>query len=538
MPSARPPLPPVRLRPDAELARAALAAPVLARAVRLARWAGPGRPAGAGGELADAELAAAVEVLGLAGHEDGAARTRRAWRVALGTGLVAVHEGLPEAGAGGDGAAGCGGGAGAATTAAGAGPGGADGAGAGGGADAGAGGADMAGPGGPGAADRAGAGGVTVAAGEALPLVTRGGPRDVLGLWSDALEAVCAETPAPAGRRGAPRAGAAGPDPRAEAAFLDEVLAALYLLTVSENGAGGPGGGPVPLPALAASVIVPDGMGEPTDDVLEQVSGAMTRLDGRFRALAETGLVEYRPVDRALLADDAPEEPEPGELDQDDVARYGMVRLTPLGLYGMRRRLSASGVSAPAVGDLAGRGAGELLAAVGGYPPEAARAETERWLAGREPLDAARALLAAAKGADTGSPLRRLHCQQALALVGDGAEPAVREVLDDPELGGLARVWLAERGAADVPPPPEPMVFWLAVDTIAAQLDADGDLDALRDLVEGLAGRHGGFFDQVWRVEHPSTPEVLEAMGRLHRDRRIAKDARKAAFKARSRVGA
>ncbi|MEV2202251.1 hypothetical protein AB0E11_20035 [Streptomyces fradiae] len=497
MPSARPPLPPVRLRPDAELARAALAAPVLARAVRLARWAGPGRPAGAGGELAGAELAAAVEVLGLAGHEDGEARARRAWRAALGAGLVEVRGGLPGAGAGG-----------------------------------------------------------VVAAGEALPLVTRGGPRDVLGLWSDALEAVCAETPAPAGRGGVPpagtagpdpragaagpdpRAGAAGPDPRAEAAFLDEVLAALYRLTVSENGPGGSGGGPVPLPALAASVIVPDGMGEPTDDVLEQVSGAMTHLDGRFRALAETGLVEYRPVDRALLADEAPEEPEPGELDEDDVARYGMVRLTPLGLYGLRRRLSASGVSAPAVGDLAGRDAGELLAAVGGYPPQAARAETGRWLAGRDPLDAARALLAAAKGADSGSPLRRLHCQQALALVGDGAEPAVREVLDDPELGGLARVWLAERGAADVPPPPEPMVFWLAVDTIAAHLDADGDPDALRDLVEGLAGRHGGFFDQVWRVEHPSTPEVLEAVGRLHRDRRVAKDARKAAFRARSRVGA
>jgi len=29
---------------------------------------------------------------------------------------------------------------------------------------------------------------------------------------------------------------------------------------------------------------------------------------------------------------------------------------------------------------------------------------------------------------------------------------------------------------------------------------------------------------------------VLEAVGRLHRDRKIAKDARKAAFKARSRA--
>ncbi|MET8480738.1 hypothetical protein ABZV68_26660, partial [Streptomyces clavifer] len=144
--------------------------------------------------------------------------------------------------------------------------------------------------------------------------------------------------------------------------------------------------------------------------------------------------------------------------------------------------------------------------------------------------------LGAARGADRGAPLRRLHCQQALALAGPAAEPAVREVLDDAELGGLARVWLAERGAADVPAPPESMIFWLAIDTIAAQLDAEGDMGELQELVEGLSGQHSGFFDEAWRVEHPATGEVLEAMGRLHRDRKTAKDARKAAFKARSRA--
>ncbi|OEJ96756.1 hypothetical protein [Streptomyces thermolilacinus] len=497
MPADRTTLPPVRLRPDAELARAALAAPVLARAVRLARWAGPETRVGAGGELVDEQLGAAAEALGLAADEDGEAYASEAWRVAVDTGLVEVREE----------------------------PGGADG----------RGGVD-----GPGVAEGTG----TVTAGEALSLVTRGGPHDVLGLWLDGLETVFADAAAPvlddvealeaaAGPDGRIDFDALGWDPEAEARFLDEVLANLYLLTVSE---GGPGEGPVPLPALAASVLVPDDMGEPTDDVLEQVSRAMMRLDDQFRVLEPMGLVEYRPVDEALMTEEAPDEPAPAELDEDDVARYGMVRLTPLGLYGVRSRLLEAGVDAPAVGDLAERGADELLGAVGGFPQAAARAETERWLAGREPVAAARELLAAAKGADAGSPLRRLHCQQALALVGAEAEPAVREVLDDPELGGLARVWLAERGAADVPPPPEAMIFWLAIDTIAAQLDADGDLEELQDLVEGLTGRHSGFFAEAWRVEHPATPEVLEAMGRLHRDKRAAKDARKAAFKARSRA--
>ncbi|MGW0860399.1 hypothetical protein ACWD3D_35365, partial [Streptomyces sp. NPDC002690] len=115
--------------------------------------------------------------------------------------------------------------------------------------------------------------------------------------------------------------------------------------------------------------------------------------------------------------------------------------------------------------------------------------------------------------------------------------PALRAVLGDPELGGLARVWLAEHGATDVPPPPESMVFWLAVDTLAAQLDADGEMAELQGLVEGLVGRDGDFFDQVWRVDHPATAEVLDAMGRLHGDKKTAKEARKAAFKARSRAG-
>ncbi|MFE2143709.1 hypothetical protein ACFXA3_18570, partial [Streptomyces sp. NPDC059456] len=175
------------------------------------------------------------------------------------------------------------------------------------------------------------------------------------------------------------------------------------------------------------------------------------------------------------------------------------------------------------------------LDAVSGDPEGAAQAEIEQWLAGRELPVAVAELLSAARGGDEGGPLRRLRCQQALAPAGPEAEPAVRAVLDDPELGGLARVWLAERGVADVPAPDGSMVFWLTVDTIAAQLAADGETEELPLLMQSLTAHHAGFFDQVWRVEHPATASVLEAMGRMHPDRKAAKEARKAAFKARSR---
>ncbi|WP_328693714.1 hypothetical protein OHA74_42875 [Streptomyces phaeochromogenes] len=469
------PLPPVRLHSEAELARDALATPLLSRAVRLARWAGPDTRAGAGGELVEEQLPAAAAELGLDGG-DAAAYASEAWRVAVDTGLVEVVD--EEEG--------------------------------------------------------------TVTAGADLALVLSGAPQDVLGLWLGALETVLADASVPdlddiveaMGEGGEIDFSELDWDPEAEAEFLDGVLGNLYLLTSSEDG---PGDGPVPLPALAASMIVPDDMGEPTNDVLEQVSDAMMRLDDQFRLLEPIGLVDFQPVDEALMAD-ADEEPA-APVDDTDVSRYGMVRLTPLGVYGIRARLLEAGFAAPAVGDLADKGADVLLDSTSAFPPAAAQAETEQWLDRREPLAAARELLAAAKGADAGAPLRRLRCQQALSLVGAEASPALRDVLDDAELGGLARVWLTEQGASDVPPPSEGMVFWLTVDTIAAQLAAEGNSAELQALVEGLAAQHGGFFAAAWRVDHPATPDVLEAMGRLHPDKRVAKEARKAAFKARSQQG-
>ncbi|MFC7884637.1 hypothetical protein ACFUVV_22550 [Streptomyces sp. NPDC057376] len=473
--SDRSTLPPARLRPEAELARDALATPLLARAARLARWAGPETRVDAGGGLVEEQLPAAAGELGLTG-DDAAAHASEAWRIAVDTGLVEITD--EEAG--------------------------------------------------------------TVERGDDLALLTGGSPQDVLGVWLTALETVLADASVPdlddlvdaMADGGTVDLSSLDWDPEAEAEFLDGVLGNLYLLTVGEDGAGDT---PVPLPALAASVIVPSDMGEPTNDVLEQVSDAMMRLDDQFRMLEPVGLVAYRPVDEALMAD-ADEEPAAPD-DEADVARYGMVRLTPLGLYGLRTRLREAGFDVPVVGDLAGKGADALLDGTAPFPPAAAHAETELWLAGRGPLDAARELLAAARGTDPGAPLRRLRCQQALSLVGTEAEPALREVLDDPELGGLARVWLTEHGARDVPAPPQEMVFWLTIDTVAAQLAAEGNSDELRALVEGLAQQHSGFFDTAWRVGHPATPDVLEAMGRLHPDKKVAKEARKAAFKARSQHG-
>ncbi|MFF3747995.1 hypothetical protein [Streptomyces kronopolitis] len=501
MSADRPTLPPVRLHSEAELARDALSAPLMARAAQLARWAERGVPVGVGGEILQEPLAAATEHLGLAGDEDGPAYTAEAWQLAVDTGLVEIEEA----------------------------PDGEDG-------------TDL--------PDNAAAG--TATPGEELNLLTSGSPQDVLDIWLGGMETVLADAAAPDLSDLADQLTQGGEldldsidwNPEEEAELLDGILGNLYLLTALNEDPGQA----VPLPALAASMIVPEDMDEPTDDVLEEVSEAMMRLDDQFRVLEPIGLVAYQPVDEALIEeldedgeavrpDGAPATSGDGPLSDEDVSRYGLVRLTPLGVYAVRARMLDAGVDAPAVGDLTDKGADALLAALPDYPEPLAQAESERWLAARTPLDAARDLLAAARGDDEDAPRRRLATQQTLSLVSPDAEEALRAVLDDRQLGGLARVWLAERALPGIPEPSQEMIFWLTVDTIAAQLDSADEeaADELRELILGLTEQHSGFFETAWRVDHPATADVLEAMGRLHPDKKAAKEARKAAFKARSR---
>jgi hypothetical protein len=496
-------LPPVRLLPEDELARYALAAPLLERAVRLARWSAPQVRVDAMGELTEADAEFAVAELGLDRDPDGLTDTLQAWGVAIDAGLVDLDIQQPS----GDDADAMG---------------------------------DLDDPAG------------LATPGEALDRLDSGDPRDVLDVWMSALDGALADAAAPDLQALLDDAGEGAwggqqdqaPldwDAEEEAEFLDGALVNLYTFSAIE--AGDDPGAAVPLPVLAASMVVPDEMDDPSDAVLEQVTEVMLRLDDHFRLLAPTGLIEYEPVDDALIEEAEAEgydataaEPVASARDIDlaEVSRYGVVRLTPLGLYGVRTRMMDEGVRAPVVGDLADQSAAVLLEALRDYPDLAARSEADQWLSARKPLDAARELLGAARGDDQGGPARRLIAQQTLSLLGDEVEPALREVLSDRQLGGLARVWLAERAVSDVPPPDADMVFWLTVDTFAAQLDADDDPELLRELVTDLVARHDGFFSAAWRVDHPATADVLEVMGRLHPDKRIAKEARKAAFRARS----
>ncbi|MFF4650032.1 hypothetical protein [Streptomyces sp. NPDC001380] len=502
-------VPPVRLLPEAELAAAAMAVPLLERAVRLARWTAPHRPVDEFGEPGPGLEAEAAAALGLSagegaagdgGGEDAdstAAAVMRAWSLAVDLDLIAVGDAGPGEGEG-----------------------------------------SVARP------------------GEELEAVESGDPEAVLEAWLSAADvvldtAVEADAPFPdptelagedADELDEETAAAAleeFEEAREEAReLLDQALQVLYESTAfAEEGAE-----TVPLGVLAALLVVPDGE-EPTEEMLGDITTVMVALDPMLADLAEIGMVEYRPIDPDLF-----EEPEDGEgeaqtlseapVDDEEAARFGLVRLTPLGQYGVRQWLLEDGYDAPLVGEHAQGDAAALLRGVSEAVNVLPEEEIREWLAGRDPLPAARELLAAARGSDTLGPLRRMLCQLALNQLAADPGPALREVLDDPELGGFARAWLVERGATDVPEPDRAMALWTTVDTLAAQLmDPDVDPELLAELVGGLplAPDPTAFLGELWRVEHPCTAEVLDAIGEHHGDRQVAKEARKAAYKARSR---
>ncbi|MER5353338.1 hypothetical protein ABT093_23760 [Kitasatospora sp. NPDC002551] len=486
-------VPPVVLPSEPELADRAKAVPMFGWALKLARWTAPHRAVDEFGDLTGPDRAPAARLLGLAPEEGDApeeavVEAMRAWSLACDLDLVEIG-----------------------TTA---------------------------------------AGEHVAIPGPDLEPAEEGDPETVLELWLTAagivrelaVEADSQELEAEAGEQ-AEEEDVDGlnevEDARDEAAeLLDEALQVLYETTAFAE----PGNETVPLGVLAALLVVPEGE-EPSDELLGDITDVMVALDPMLADLAELGVLEYRPIDPELFdeeeegEDERPAQAEPAELDEAESARFGLVRLTPLGQYGIRQWLLEDGYDAPLVGDLARGDAAELLRGVSEAANVLPEEELKVWVADREPVAAARELLAAARGSDAYAPMRRLLCHSALTLLGASAEPSVREVLDDPELGGGARAWLVALGAADVPVPDRAMALWTVVDAFAAQLlDTGGDPDQLRDLVAELPVTDDpvGYFGELWRVEHPYTADVLEAVGELHPDRAVAKEARKAAFKARS----
>jgi hypothetical protein len=245
--------------------------------------------------------------------------------------------------------------------------------------------------------------------------------------------------------------------------------------------------------------------------VLQDESAA---LSVALEMLADLGVVE-------LGADD------PG-VDEDGGALT--VTLSPLGVWGVHRRLRAQGWHVPVTGDRSRGDAAALLATLANCDVEDGEAEIASWLAGRTPRQAADELIEAAR---RGSPGLRGAGFAVLDRIGEEAVAAVQEALADPMLRAHAAVWLHEHGEdAELDRDDR---AWLLVDLGAGLLEEADPQDVVAELLPDVPpDAQAELVAGLWRVEHPGVTDLLTALSDYHPDPSVARAARKAAFKARS----
>ncbi|GEM_PF-496604 len=254
---------------------------------------------------------------------------------------------------------------------------------------------------------------------------------------------------------------------------------------------------------------------------------------------------------------------DPARLLLDQMVAVGAVRIsdsedgdlarpTPLGLAAISTQLADHGVEVPLLPPAEEMTAADLIAMAEGATDEEFQAETTAWLAHRTPESAARELLSFAAPSD---PASRVLAVALVTELGAPAEPAWRDVLGQMELRGYAKAALATLEMGDDGDPAvmpaglelaDDDLAWVLTDALVVDGWDDVDDEAEYDpatlakrLGEAIpAGREAAAFEMMARVPHPDAASVLTVIGKYHPDKKIAKAARKAAYKAASRKAA
>jgi hypothetical protein len=218
------------------------------------------------------------------------------------------------------------------------------------------------------------------------------------------------------------------------------------------------------------------------------------------------------------------------ELGTEETAGGLTVALSPLGIWGVHRRLLAQGWHVPVLGGADRDGAVGLLVTLSGCDAEDGESEISAWLVGRTEEQAAAELIAAAAA---GSPGLRGAAFAVLDRIGKAAADEVRAGLDEPLLRAHAAVWLHEHGEeAELGPADR---TWLLVDLGAGLLEEADPRDVVAELLpEVTPEAQAEIVAGLWQVNHPGVIDLLTTLSEHHPDPGVARAARKAAFKARS----
>lgn len=269
--------------------------------------------------------------------------------------------------------------------------------------------------------------------------------------------------------------------------------------------------------------------------------GAPVRIDALFEAYsaAAGSSGRVRPQRREPTADDAADLSRAleiladlgvVELGTEDTTGGLTVGLSPLGVWGVHRRLLTQGWHVPVLGAAEQGGAVGLLTMLASCDAEDGESRISAWLVGRAAHTAAAELI---KAAADGTPGLRGAAFAVLDRIGHAAVGEVRAALREPLLRAHAAVWLHEHGEdADLGPADR---AWLLVDLGAGLLEEADPRDVVAELLPDVAAdAQAEIVAGLWEVSHPAVIDLLTTLSDHHPEPRVARAARKAAFKARS----
>jgi hypothetical protein len=225
----------------------------------------------------------------------------------------------------------------------------------------------------------------------------------------------------------------------------------------------------------------------------------------------------------------------------------GTVQLTPLALWALREQFLLEKISVRVLPPPSPRmSAADLVALSEAVSDAEFETAFTIWMHGRTPERAVQELL---MYAGSSRPHERLTAVDIARRVGVPGYRVWKDAMKRPELRGYARITLAKM-ASDLPKSTLPLVLdpdpgdmtWLATDLLALACGADNpDPDEIAaQFAEAVpAGEETWIFGLMAYSSHPDVARVLDVLSMYHPDRRVARDARKAArAMAKSRRGA
>jgi hypothetical protein len=203
--------------------------------------------------------------------------------------------------------------------------------------------------------------------------------------------------------------------------------------------------------------------------------------------------------------------------------------LTPLAQWAFRVQLRMEGIEIPLLKPVATieMSAASIVALREAVMEAQFDLEFAGWLAARGVDRGARDLLIFAAFSDSQS---RLAAVNLVRRIGPGARDAWRDAMERPELRGYARMALAS-SEDDLPRHPDDF-SWVATDMLAMASRQEGpDPEQIAALFADAVpeGAEKWLLGLMSHSSHPDVARVLTMLGDHHPNRRVARDARKAA---------